>query len=155
MNDKNKFILTKDGLEDIKAQLNGFYEERKKIAAQIKEARSYGDISENSEFSEVKERQSLLEGQIAELENIVRNAVIEQNVCKADRVCVGSVVTIKNNQGKKMKYTLVGATQADPLAGKISVESPVGKAMLDKEKGEEFIVLAPSGKIKMEVLEIA
>lgn len=150
----NKFILTQEGLDDIKAELNKLYEERKTIADQIKEARSYGDISENSEFSEVKERQSMQEGRIAELENIVRNALVEKSVCVNNKVCVGSVVTVKNPQGKISKYSLVGATQAEPNLGKISVESPVGKALLDKEKGEEFEVMTPSGKIKMSIVGI-
>lgn len=154
MNENNKYILTKEGLEEIKAELAKLYEDRKKIAAQIKEARSYGDISENSEYTDAKERQGLLEGRIMELEDIVRNHVISDNTCGPNSVCVGSRVKIKRS-GSEFEYILVGATQANPDAGKISVESPVGKALLNHAVGDEVEIDAPRGKIKMTIMSIA
>ncbi|MFA4930346.1 MAG: transcription elongation factor GreA [Patescibacteria group bacterium] len=154
MNENNKYILTKDGLAEIKTELARLYDERKVIAAQIKEARSYGDISENSEYSDAKERQGLLEGRIMELEDIVRNHVISDNKCGRNNVCVGSKVKI-NRSGKEFEYMLVGATQANPDQGKISVESPVGKALLDRAVGDEVEIQAPGGKVKMRIMTIA
>ena len=148
-----KHILTQEGLEEIKQELQRLYQERKKIAAQIKEARSYGDISENSEYTDAKERQGLLEGRIAELEDIVRNHVITDNTCGPNAVCVGSKVKVKS-AGKELEYTIVGATQANPQERKISIESPVGRALIDKKVGDEVVVEAPGGKIKMQVMAI-
>jgi len=155
MNDKNKFILTKQGLEEIRDELEKLYEERKQVAAMIKEARSYGDISENSEYSQAKERQAMLEGRIAELENILRNAIMaEDSTCRPHVVCVGSKVKVRN-LNQEIDYVLVGATQSNPKEGKISVDSPVGKALLGKSVGEEVVVQAPSGQIKLMVKQIA
>jgi len=154
MNEKNKVILTKEGLESVKTELEKLYDERKNIQLQIKEAKSYGDLSENSEYQDAKDRQVLIETRIAEMENIVRNAVIDSGVCANGGVCIGSVVTV-NSGGKEYTYTLVGATQADPLAGKVSVESPIGKSLMGRGKGDEVVVEAPRGKIKMKIMKVA
>ena len=154
MNEKNKVILTKEGLESVKAELEKLYGDRKTIQLQIKEAKSYGDLSENSEYQDAKDRQVLTETRIAEMENIVRNAVIDNGTCSTGGVCIGSDVTV-NSGGREYIYTLVGATQADPTAGKVSVESPIGKSLMGKNKGEEIVVEAPRGKIKMKIMKIA
>lgn len=149
----NKVVVTAEGLETIKKELENLYLERKKITHQIKEARSYGDLSENSEYQEVKDRQDLLETRIVELENIIRHAVIDEGKCERDRVCVGSVVEVKLN-GKTSKYTIVGATQADPSSGKISADSPVGKALMGKSGGDEAIVKTPRGDSKISIVKL-
>jgi len=154
MNDKNKVILTKEGLESVKSELEKLYQERKSIQLQIKEAKSYGDLSENSEYQDAKDRQVLTETRIAEMENIIRNAVIDTGTCTDGGVCIGSNVTV-NSGGREFTYTLVGATQADPTAGKVSVESPIGQSLMGKKKGEEITVKAPRGKIKMKIMKVA
>ncbi|MBU0647655.1 transcription elongation factor GreA [Patescibacteria group bacterium] len=153
MNENGKYVLTKEGLAEIKRELEKLYKERKKIAAAIKEARSYGDISENSEYTDAKEKQGLLEGRIAELEDIVRNHVISDNSCQSNKICVGSKVKIKQS-GKEFAYTLVGATQANPQEGKISIDSPVGKALLNHTVGDKVEIMAPRGKVQMEIVGV-
>lgn len=148
MSDKSKYLVTAEGLVEIKLELSKLYDERKVIAAQIKEAKSYGDLSENSEYSEVKDRQIMLEKRISELEDYAKNAVVDDKTCVTDRVCVGSKVAVEIG-GKVFDYEIVGATQANPSNGKISVESPVGKALIGKKKGDNVEVIAPKGKIKM------
>ena len=153
MNDENKFIVTPDGLLEVKSELEKLYKERRVITDQIKEAKSYGDLSENSEYAEVKERQVILESRIAELENIIRNAVVESRSCSLDDICVGSVVQLQVKD-KERQYTLVGSTQGDPVEGKISVDSPVGRSLLGRKKGDEVEVMTPGGKMRMKVLAI-
>ena len=154
MADKSKYLVTEEGLAEIKAELEKLYEDRKLIVEQIKEAKSYGDLSENSEYSEVKDRQQMLEKRIAELEDYAKNAVVDTKVCRNGEVCVGSEVTVEMGN-KTFNYTIVGATQADPTSGKISVESPVGKSLIGRKKGEEITVCAPKGKITMQIMDVA
>jgi transcription elongation factor GreA len=146
--DSNKYLVTEEGLVAIKAELEKLYEDRKLIVEQIKEAKSYGDLSENSEYAEVKDRQQMLERRIAELEEYAKKAVIDDGICQNDKVCVGSRVKVKAGV-KVMEYELVGATQANPSLGKISVESPVGRALIGKVEGEQVEVTAPRGKISL------
>jgi transcription elongation factor GreA len=148
MSDRNKYLVTEDGLAEIKLELGKLYDERKTIVEQIKEAKSYGDLSENSEYAEVKDRQLMLEKRIAELEDYAKNAVVDDKKCNTGQICVGSKVSVEIG-GKVFEYEVVGATQADPTSGKISVESPVGKSLIGKKKGDNIEVNAPKGKIKM------
>lgn len=154
MADKSKYLVTEEGLAEIKTELGKLYDERKQIVEQIKEAKSYGDLSENSEYAEVKDRQQMLEKRIAELEDYAKNAVVDDKMCSLGQVCVGSKVSVEIG-GKTFEYEVVGATQADPSSGKISVESPVGKALIGKKKGSEIEVNAPKGKIKMMIKTVS
>ncbi|HPH78530.1 MAG TPA: transcription elongation factor GreA [bacterium] len=154
MSNDNKYLVTEEGLEEIKVELEKLYEERKQIVEQIKEAKSYGDLSENSEYAEVKDRQLILERRIAELEDYAKKAIIDDKMCQTDKVCVGSKVRVKTGN-KKMEYELVGATQANPSSGKISVESPVGRALIGKIEGDEVEVMAPKGKIMLVIESIS
>ena len=130
---------------------------RKELAEEIKEARSHGDLSENSEYDEAKNTQGLVENRITELEQMVKNAVIiDESELSVDNVSVGTHVSIKMiGDDEAEEYDIVGRTEADPLNGKISDESPVGHALLGKAVGEKAEVLLPSGQtVEYEVLAI-
>ena len=130
---------------------------RKELAEEIKEARSHGDLSENSEYDEAKNTQGLVENRITELEQMVKNAiVIDESELSVESVSVGTHVSIKmTGDDEAEEYDIVGRTEADPLNGKISDESPVGHALLGKAVGEKAEVLLPSGQtVEYEVLAI-
>ena len=119
---------------------------RKELAEEIKEARSHGDLSENSEYDEAKTTPGLVENRLPELEQMVKNArVIDESELSVDSVSVGTHVSIQMEDEEPEEYDIVGRTEADPLNGKISDESPVGHALLGKAVGEEADVLLPSG----------
>ena len=130
---------------------------RKELAEEIKEARSHGDLSENSEYDEAKNTQGLVENRITVLEQMVKNAVIiDESELSVDSVSVGTHVSIKmTGDDEAEEYDIVGRTEADPINGKISDESPVGHALLGKAVGEKAEVLLPSGHtVEYEVLAI-
>lgn len=146
--------ISKEGLEKLKEELARLKERRHEIAQKIEEAKALGDLSENNEYHEARETQSFNEGRIRELEEKVKNAkIITGRGKKPDAVQVGSQITVKNG-GQKIDYWLVGSEEANPLAGKISNESPIGKAFLNKKIGEEVIVETPRGKVKYKILAI-
>ena len=130
---------------------------RKEVAAKLKEARSYGDLSENAEYDEAKNEQGMLESQIADLDMIIANAIIvDYDNATTDEVVIGSTVKIKDIELDSVEtIQIVGSTEADPDNGKISDDSPVGKACLKKRVGDIFEVEAPIGTLKFEVLEIS
>lgn len=130
---------------------------RKELAEEIKEARSHGDLSENSEYDEAKNTQGLVENRITELEQMLKNAVIiDESELSVDNVSVGTHVTIQMEGDDEIEeYDIVGRTEADPLNGKISDESPVGHALLGKAVGDKTEVLLPTGMtVVYEVLNI-
>ena len=143
-----EIVLTKQGLDELKAKISYLSNERRReVAARIKEAREFGDISENSEYDDAKNEQAMLESRIATLEDKLRSAsVIDASELSPDVVRVGSQVHIKDDKGKSLKYTIVGSTEADPAANKLSNESPVGKALVGRKKGDAVKVTLPSGK---------
>jgi len=140
-------ILTPEGLENLKKEIEFLStEKRREVAARIKEAREFGDISENSEYDDAKNEQAMLESRIATLEDKLRSAsVIDASELGSDVVRVGSVVHVTDDKGKH-RYTIVGSTEADPGADRLSNESPVGKALLGRTKGDKVKVSLPSGK---------
>ncbi len=146
-------FLSVEGLEKIKKELKGLKtESRREVAERIKEAKAYGDLSENSEYEDAKEQQAFVEGRILELENMIRNAKVITNK-GGDKVSLGSKVTVKND-GEKIDLILVDRTEVAPSLGKISFDSPLGSALLNKVKGDDIEVLTPSGKIKYKILKI-
>ncbi|MEX0890333.1 MAG: transcription elongation factor GreA [Balneolaceae bacterium] len=152
-----KNYLSREGLEKLEAELRDLKTRgRKEIAEEISEARAKGDLSENAEYDAAKEAQGLLEKRIAELENTLATAsVIDEKNIDASKAYLLSTLTIKNHTtGKEMSYTLVGREEADFKAGKISVESPIGAALLGKEVGDVVEVDVPAGKLKLELLNI-
>lgn len=150
------FLITKDGLDKLKEELEYLRNvKRREVASRIKEAISYGDLSENSEYEDSKNDQAFVEGRIAELEEKIKYAKIIDEVQKKTRsVQMGSAVTIRQVGKKKAdeQYTIVGATEANPLMGRISNESPVGRALLDKRVGEIIKAQAPSGMVEYEIV---
>ncbi|MGC8776125.1 MAG: transcription elongation factor GreA [Minisyncoccia bacterium] len=146
--------LTKEKLEELKKELEYLKREgRREVAEHLQKAKEYGDLSENAEYSEAKDEQQRIETRILELEEIIRNAVLIKEGTKGDKVKIGSKVTVKKD-GKTYEYLIVGPNEADPSKGKISNESPLGRAFLDKKSGETAEVLAPSGKITYKIIKI-
>ncbi len=141
-------LLTPEGLEDLKAKIEHLSTERRReVAERIKEAREFGDISENSEYDDAKNEQALLEKQIAELEEKLRSAtVIDEDQVSGDVVSVGTTVHVKDQKtDKSAKYKIVGSSEANPAENKLSNQSPVGKALLGKKRGDVVSVPVPRG----------
>jgi transcription elongation factor GreA len=148
---------TPEGLQKLKAELEQLKNvERPNISRQIAEARDKGDLSENAEYDAAKEAQGLLELKISKLEDIVANArVLDKSQLDTSKVMVLSTVTLKNTaNGAAMTYTLVSESEADIKAGKISVNSPIGKGLLGKKVGESAEIQVPNGTITFEIVEI-
>ena len=155
---EKKTILTYEGLKKLEAELQDLKVVRRREVAQlIKEARSQGDLSENAEYDAAKEEQAALEARIVQLEQRLRNAeVIDEDALKGDVVSVGSKVTVFDVEFKEeVVYSIVGSTEADPLEGRISNESPLGVALIGRSKGDEVSVEAPDGQLEYRILDIA
>ena len=129
----------------------------KEVAEQIKEARSFGDLSENSEYDEAKNEQAEIETKIAQLEETIKNAtVLDDTQLKTDKVSVGNKVRIYNVlDDAEQEFSIVGSTEADPFANKISDDSPLGKALIGSREGDTITVEAPVGILKYTIIEIA
>ena len=152
-----EYKMSQERLDELKQELNYLKTVREKeVADQIKEARSFGDLSENSEYDEAKNEQGKLYSRIVELNNILSHAiVIDEGDLTTDTVGIGSRVTVETmDAGVKGSYQIVGSQEADPMSGRISEESPFGKALLGKKCGEEVLVSAPAGTLHYRVLEI-
>ena len=153
-------LLTKEGLKKLKEELEALKTvRRKEVSQRLKEAISYGDLSENSEYEEAKNEQAFIEGRILELEMKIKSAkiIVEKAQDKRGKEAnIGSSVTIRNIRGAEEEtYTIVGATEADPFERRISNESPIGKALLTKTRGETIKVTTPSGIVEYEVVKVA
>lgn len=158
-------FLTPEGLEKLKKELDYLKNvKRKEIAERLKKTASMGDLSENAAYHEAKEAQAFLEGRILELEEIIKNAKIVDKIDRAGWVQIGSTVVLELI-GKKPrtrastvrgreKFKIVGSAEADPIDGKISADSPLGMALLDKPEGAEITVKTPNGKVKYKILKI-
>jgi transcription elongation factor GreA len=150
--DKN-VVLTKQGLDTLQAEYDELVQTKRPAAViRLAAAREQGDLSENSEYTASKEDLAFIDGRIAELEEILHNAKLVTTHSKSE-VAVGSAVTL-NIHGKKEIFSIVGEWEADPMAKKISHESPLGKALIGRKVGEEVEVEAPVGKIVYKVLHI-
>lgn len=149
--------LTREGLEKLKKDLEQLKSvTRIEVVNRIAAARELGDLRENAEYAEAKDDQAMLEGKILEMEALVREAVIIEEGSgqgSNDFVNLGSTVTISHN-GSKQTFTIVGTEETDPLQGKISHESPIGKALLGKKKGDTALVKVPKGEFEYKILEI-
>ncbi len=150
--------LTKNGFDDLEKELKELEDVRlPAIIKRVEAARAYGDLSENSEYHSAKEDQELIETRIAEIKGVLSNAMIVKQTHKQSSVGVGSQVTVcvKSKRSEKEKVLhIVGEFEADPKTGKISSASPLGKALLNKKKGEVVEVNAPIGSVMYEILEI-
>lgn len=150
-------LLTKEGFEKLKAELEHLKAvERQKIADNIREAKSHGDLRENAMYHEAKLNQKRLEGRIADLEKVIQTAqVVERPSHSGDIAHLGSTVTVKDLKwNDELKMKLVGAFEADPTMDMISITSPLGSALIGKEVGDEFEYEAPAGVQKYKILKI-
>lgn len=149
-----KVLLTEEGLKKIQDELKVLKEDRRReVIERIQEAVSHGDLSENADYAQAKEEQSFIEGRIQELEEMVKNAEIIAHNGNHNVVSIGSTVAVKIGD-REVKYTIVGSNEANPAAGRISNESLVGKALLDRKKGESVAVETPTGKTQYEIVAI-
>ena len=146
--------LSAEGLEKLKAELHELTSvKRPEVAQRIHDAKEYGDVTENAEYEDAKNEQAFVEGRIQSLTAIIKNAVIIEENHSRTYVQIGSTVTIEGEQGKE-KYTIVGAAEAAPDQGRISNESPVGRALLGKKKGEAVTVTVPAGDSTYTIVSI-
>jgi transcription elongation factor GreA len=154
--DERPVLLTKEGLRQLELELDQLVKVRRtEIAERIRHARDFGDISENAEYTEAKNEQSLLEGRIQTLEAMIRNAVlIEDEPREQGVVTVGASVTVTDDDGDET-YAIVGAAEADPLRGRISNESPLGRALLGHRAGDEVEWTSPSGISRVTILSVS
>jgi transcription elongation factor GreA len=153
MNNKPAY-LSKEGLEQIRQELDQLVNVRRsEIAARIHEAKEHGDITENAEYEDAKNEQAFVEGRIQALSALVKNAVVIEENHSTTHVQIGSTVTIQSKDGKE-SFTIVGSAEAAPADGRISNESPVGRALLGRKKGEEITVSVPAGDAKYKILSI-
>ena len=135
-----------EGYEKLTADLQYLRQERPKIVDQIEEARSHGDLAENAEYHAAKERQGQVEAQIAEIEDrVTRAQIIDPATLSGDRIVFGATVTVLDEDDKKQRYQIVGMTEADARQGRISYDSPLGRALIGKQTGDEVEVTVPSG----------
>lgn len=150
-------ILTPEGLRRLEDELEHLKTvRRKEVAGRIKQSKEFGDLMENSEYEDAKNEQAFVEGRILQLEVMLRNArVIDNHAVPPDRVGVGSTVRVKDlSAGDEITYMIVGSPEADPDQDKISNESPVGRALLGKRKGDTVEVTVPAGKMRYSILHI-
>ena len=151
-------VITDEGLKKLERELEELKTvKRKEVAEKIKVALSFGDLSENSEYDEAKNEQAIIEGRIAEIENQLKNVkVLDENEINTERVHIGSTVKVKDlEDGSVTTYRIVGSTESDPFGGRISDESPVGKALLGHRAGDQVEVEIPNGVMQYMVVEIS
>lgn len=151
-------MLTAEGLKQLEEELDFLKgEKRKEIAEKIKVARSYGDLSENSEYDDAKNEQAILEARIVTIEATLKNAVlIDESDMNTEHIHIGSKIKVENiKMGKTFEYKIVGSNESNPREGKISDESPIGIGLLGKKVGDVVEIEAPAGVIALKVLEIS
>ncbi|MBE2239734.1 MAG: transcription elongation factor GreA [Caldilineaceae bacterium] len=157
MSNHQPIFLTPEGMRKVKEELEYLITTRRlEVAQMIAEAKAEGDISENAGYDEAKTAQGFLEGRIRELEGILKNAeIISDNAAAPGVVMIGRTVVVRE-QGAEMEeeYTIVGPPEASPSQGRISNESPMGRALLNKRVGEQAVVVSPSGEIVFEIVKV-
>lgn len=151
---KKEYQLTPEGKQELETELEELRARRGEVAEKIAIARDFGDLSENAEYSAAKEEQSQVESRIAEIETILQNSSIIKKAKSNGKVVVGTTVDLKSN-GKAATYTVVGPVEADPLEGKISNASPIGKALLNQKVGDKVTIETPKGKVEYEIVKIS
>lgn len=157
MADQKEFQMTAEGKKKLEAELEEYKTtKREEVIERIKIARSFGDLSENSEYESAKDEQAFVEGHIKELENMIRHAiVIDSEKVAADEISLGKTVTFQELPDEEPEiYTIVGEAEADPFEGKISNESPIAKGLLGRKLGEEVTISTPGGDMTVKILEV-
>ena len=152
----NKYKMSRERYEEIRQELDYLQTVREKeVSELIKEARSYGDLSENSEYDEAKTEQGKLYSKIAELKNLLENAEIVEHTHRAGVVGIGSRVTVLDvEMNEQVEYQIVGSQEANPMTGRISDDSPFGKGLIGHKIGETVTVEAPAGELRFEILNV-
>ncbi|OIK13318.1 transcription elongation factor GreA [Bacillus sp. MUM 13] len=151
------FPMTKEGKEKLEQELENLKTvKRKEVVERIKIARSFGDLSENSEYDSAKDEQAFVEGRITTLENMIRNAkIIEESDTNSDTVTLGKTVTfVELPNGDEETYSIVGSAEADPFEGKISNDSPIAASLMGKKVGDTVTVLTPGGDMTVKIVTI-
>lgn len=150
-------VVTEEGLRKLESELEELKTvHRKEVNDRIRQAKEFGDISENAEYEDAKQEQAFIEGRIMKLEAMIRNAkIIREGEGGADEVHLGSTVKVKNlTTGAENDYTIVGSAESDPLNAKISNESPIGRALMGAKPGQTVSATAPSGEVPLKVMTI-
>ncbi|MDP3994048.1 MAG: transcription elongation factor GreA [Candidatus Doudnabacteria bacterium] len=149
-----RHLLTQEGLDKLKKELEGLVnQKRKEVIERIQEAVAHGDLSENADYAQAKEEQAFIEGRIQELEETIKNAELIKTSGNRNIVSIGSTVRCKAN-GEERVYTIVGANEANPAEGRISNESLVGQKLLGSKIGDAIEIETPAGKVQYQVVEI-
>lgn len=149
----DKIILTPKGKEKLLAELDQLKKvKRPAVIQRIKSSKDYGDLSENAEYEDARNEQSFIEGRIQEIERMLKYAEVSQNSNSAE-IGLGSVVSVKI-AGENSTYEIVSSAEADPLQGKISIESPIGSALIGKKVGEKVTAQTPNGEVEIQVLSV-
>jgi transcription elongation factor GreA len=137
--------LSKDGLTKLRDELEELRQVRRpEIAARIADAKEHGDLTENAEYEDAKNEQAFVEGRIQSLEGLIKNAILIDENHSTDHVQIGSTVEIESTEGRE-RYTIVGSAEASPRDGRISNESPVGRALIGRRKGDKIVIVVPDG----------
>ncbi|MFL5756184.1 MAG: transcription elongation factor GreA [Chloroflexota bacterium] len=153
MNTKPTY-LSREGLQKLRLELEEMVTKRRpEVAARIHDAKEHGDLTENAEYEDAKNEQAFVEGRIQTLETLIKNATIIDENHGTDHVQIGSTVKVEGEDGAE-SFTIVGSAEAKPTDGKISNESPVGRALLGRKKGEKVIVKVPAGDFTYKIVEI-
>lgn len=150
---KKLFRLTQDGVDALKAELDGLLAKRARIAEAIKSARELGDLSENAEYQSAKAEQERNETRISEVEKILQNVEVIKKP-RGTKVQLGSRVKLRSN-GKTKEFQVVGTVEADPLSGKISDESPIGRALIDQKVGDQVEIKTPAETASYKIVSIS
>ena len=153
---QKKMFLTPEGLEKLKAELKYLQTVRRhEVAERIRKAKELSDIVDNAEYDDAKNEQAFAEGRILELERTLKDAAIFSiEGAPSDQVKMGSRVKVLGLNGEEKSYTIVGSAEANPAEGKISNESPIGRAILGKKVGEEIAIKVPAGTLRLEIIAI-
>lgn len=141
---KKLYKLTQDGIDELKLELAALIAERPEITERIRTARELGDLSENAEYASARSEQERAEDRITEVDHILKNVEVITTPKNGNKVHLGSKVTLKGTAGVTKQFQVVGTVEADPLAGKISDESPIGKALIGKKVGDEVDIITPA-----------
>jgi transcription elongation factor GreA len=146
--------LSREGLEKLRTELDEMTNVRRnEVAARIHDAKEHGDLSENAEYEDAKNEQAFVEGRIQTLEALIKNATIIDEKHSTEHVQIGSTVSVESDDGKET-FTIVGSTEASPREGRISNESPVGRALLGRKKGDKVVVRVPAGDFSYTIVTI-
>jgi transcription elongation factor GreA len=141
---KRQFLLTKQGVDELKTEMTGLIAQRSAIAERLKTAREFGDLTENAEYSSARQEQERNESRIAEIDHILSNVELIRAPRTDGKVRLGSKVNLKDAKGKSIEFQIVGTVEANPLEGKISDESPIGQALLGKKEKDDVTIETPN-----------